>query len=474
MLGATTWLTLATLAGLAAGFGREWLLLADWGVGARTDAFLVAMFLPEAARMMMAAGLLNAAGLPLYQARTAERQRAWLTAQFWHLLGIGLLLALLLHLGAPWLSRAIGPGQSVADRLRAGHSLGILAWCLPGICLQALLVIPSQARSRYVLAGLGSLLYNLPAVGLLAWQGHATGETPLAWAFVAGSALMSLVLLPLPWADGWRPWQRVPLREPVLELQRRLLPLLLSAGASQGLAWLERICASYLGAGTISIVNFARKLNNLPLVALMSLNQVLLSLMGRAEQGIQRKAVLARGMQLTSLLTVPAAVGLILIAPALVHLLLPKNMDPARTAGLLAWMAVTLVVGGWNAMLARYAYAHHDTATPTRCELAGSLLNAVGLLLLPGWLGINAIAIAALLGVMLTAQLLARRLQLQTELQLTRQWLVATLVLGGTSWLGFAPEQFGTLAWIKAVTGGALCLTGYALWLRPWRAPPVP
>jgi len=46
MFGAAALLTLATLAGLATGFAREWLIVAAWGSGARSDAFLVAMFLP--------------------------------------------------------------------------------------------------------------------------------------------------------------------------------------------------------------------------------------------------------------------------------------------------------------------------------------------------------------------------------------------------------------------------------------------
>lgn len=64
MLGSTLWLTLATLTGLAAGFAREWLLVAAWGAGGQSDAFLVSMFLPEALRMSLAAGLLSAAALP--------------------------------------------------------------------------------------------------------------------------------------------------------------------------------------------------------------------------------------------------------------------------------------------------------------------------------------------------------------------------------------------------------------------------
>ncbi|MCH2242491.1 MAG: hypothetical protein MK041_11315, partial [Aquabacterium sp.] len=69
MFGATALLTLVTLTGLAAGFAREWLLVASWGAGARTDGFLVAMFLPEALRAVLAAGVLSSAGLSLWQAR---------------------------------------------------------------------------------------------------------------------------------------------------------------------------------------------------------------------------------------------------------------------------------------------------------------------------------------------------------------------------------------------------------------------
>src|SRR5579872_2128085 len=96
LLGSTLWLTLATLTGLAAGFAREWLLVAAWGAGGRSDSFLVALFLPEALRMALAAGLFSAAALPLYQQRAPAEKAAWLGALAPRLLLCGLLLALLL------------------------------------------------------------------------------------------------------------------------------------------------------------------------------------------------------------------------------------------------------------------------------------------------------------------------------------------------------------------------------------------
>ena len=68
MLGASGALTLVTVAGLAAGLGREWLLVHNWGAGARTDAFLVALFLPEAVRMMLGGGDSSARIIPFIAA----------------------------------------------------------------------------------------------------------------------------------------------------------------------------------------------------------------------------------------------------------------------------------------------------------------------------------------------------------------------------------------------------------------------
>ncbi|MDZ4337600.1 MAG: lipid II flippase MurJ, partial [Pseudomonas sp.] len=116
MFNSTLWLTLATLAGLAAGFAREWLLVAAWGAGSRSDAFLVALFLPEALRMTMAGGLLAAAALPLYNLRNNVAQQRWLNGLSPWLLLCALLLAGLFALGAPLWVQLIGPGLGEAAR----------------------------------------------------------------------------------------------------------------------------------------------------------------------------------------------------------------------------------------------------------------------------------------------------------------------------------------------------------------------
>ncbi|MCL7715579.1 lipid II flippase MurJ [Stenotrophomonas mori] len=476
MFRATLWLTLATLAGLALGFGREWLLVDAWGAGARTDAFLVGLFLPEAVRMTLAAGLLSSAALPLYQQLGGERRTGWLASQFGSLLLLGTLLAALLAAAAPLWVRLIGPGLPEAARHDASASLAVLAATVPLLLLHALAAAVAQAQERFLVAGLGSFLYNLPAVVLLLLQRGATDERRLAWAFVLGAGLMLASMLPLLWRSGWRPWRWRWHRQDIALLYRRLAPLLASAGASQGLALLERICASFLGEGAITLVNLARKLVNLPLVALMSLNQVVLARMTRlAGDGDARRQALRVGLLATAAMTVPAAAGMIAAAPTLVALLLPAGMAQGALPGVLAWFACVIVFGAWNALLARYAYARGDTVLPMRCELAGSAVNALALLLVPLATGLAGIAWAALAGCLMTALLFLRRYRLLGDPLVYRLPSAALLALAGAAPLfalgGFPWRQLGLASLWAAAWLGLL-----ASWTvrRLRTAPPAP
>jgi murein biosynthesis integral membrane protein MurJ len=467
VFGSTLWLTLATLTGLAAGFAREWLLVAAWGAGGRSDAFLVSLFLPEALRMALAAGLLSAAALPLYQQRSVQHQHDWLGAMVPRVVLCGLALSVVLSGGAPLWVRLIGPGLDESGYVLASGSLLWLAWSAPGFLLHALLCVPLQARSKFVLAGLGSLLFNLPPVIYLATLRHQATPTGLAACCLLGSLLMPGALLPALLRDGWKPWRLTRAPGAGRELLKRIGPLLSSNLASQGLALLERMIASLLGEGAVTWVNLARKLINLPLIALMSLNQVLLGLMS-ATQGQQRMSLLRKGLSSATLLTVPAVTGLIGAAGALAALLLPNQAADSPLPGLLAWFAVPLMFGAWNALLARYAYAAGDTRLPLNCELAGSLLNAVLLAVLPFFFGLIGIAMAAVCGAIFTGLLLMRRQQLLNHLPWRQQWLLGAAVMLLAATLLHPLSNLWLQLGLSCAYGAAL-LVGLGLWLKPWR-----
>jgi murein biosynthesis integral membrane protein MurJ len=467
MLGSTLWLTLATLTGLVAGFAREWLLIHAWGAGNQSDAFLIALFLPEALRMALAGGMVAAAALPLYQRRENGARVVWLNAMSFRFLLAGIAVSALLALAAPLVVRLIGPGLNPQALTLASESLLILVWCVPGFLLHALLSVPLQAHSRFILAGLGSLLFNLPPVVYLAMAGAAAEPMRLAQACLLGSVCMPMALFIPLWRSGWRPWRAAGASGCGRELLHNIGPLLASNLNSQGLALLERMVASLLGEGAVAWVNLARKLINLPLIALLSLNQVLLSLMSKA-QGQQRLQLLRRGLGLATLLTLPAALGFIGASPALVQLLFP-GQETGPLSELLSWFAVPLLFGAWNSLLARYAYAEGDTRMPLICELQGSALNVLALAILPFLFGMNGIPMAITLGMTLTSVQLMRRQGLLGQVPWVRQWLMAfpVLVVGA-----FVLHPIAEL-WLQlalSCAGGTLALLLLAAWLKPWRS----
>lgn len=151
MLGSAVWLTLATLLGLCLGFAREWLLVAAWGAGERSDAFLIALFLPEALRMSLAGGVLSAAALPLYLARKDHERLGWLAMLFPALLLIALVTSLLLTLLAPWLVQLLGPGLAASATALASSNLQIVEYGM-NVATRAKSRRPQNGKRRMVTA----------------------------------------------------------------------------------------------------------------------------------------------------------------------------------------------------------------------------------------------------------------------------------------------------------------------------------
>lgn len=474
MAGSALLLTITTLLGLIAGFAREMLLIAKWGAGEKTDAFLVAMFLPDMLRTMLASGLLASAALPLLgQQQTPDAVRQWARAHNTHFIVLSLGLSLVLFFLAPLWVSLIGPGLSPTAHDIGGQTLHVLAWCVPGLLIHAYLSLFFMSHQKYGLIGLGSLLFNAPAVLYLLISSDVPNWQTLAGYFVLGSVLMPLVLIPKIKSYGWS--QGLSWHAPTFtEFYRKLGPLLLSTLGSNGLTLIERIVASHLGEGAITLVNLARKLVGLPLVALMSLSQVVLAQMAKQQQ--EKLPLLRSALKWASIIAIPSAIGLSFGAHALIQLGLPKKLDIQLLALLLSIFSLTLVIGSWNALLARYFYAEGDTKTPLIYELTGNAVNAILAFALVSVAGIAALPLAASVGVLTTACLMFWKTKVLSRplgFAMLHAMLVGVMILAWHQWQMVKPLN----AWyqIAVATGLAVVsLITLALIYRPWQTATAP
>ena len=189
-----------------------------------------------------------------------------------------------------------------------------------------------------------------------------------------------------------------------------------------------------------------------------------------AASDTERLGLLRQGLAATTVITTPAALGLLLSAPAIVALLFPGVTGTERLAPLLGWYAAALVIAGWNALLARYCHARGDTRLPFLCDLGGSGLHALAMPLLAWGFGLMGLAAATLVGVGVTCALLLQLNGLWRQVHLPRIVLSAALPLALGGWLLHSLPAEPWLRLGLSTLAGAACLALVGLGLRPWRA----
>lgn len=381
MLSGTLWLTLATVLGLILGFFREVSQLDLFGASGALDGMVIALFLPEAVRIVLGGGALAAAMLPLWiERQTPLLRQRWSATQTTQLMVLSVVFAGLLMWLAPWVMFALAPGLSEESTALAVGFFMITVWCLPSIVLHSILAVIHQAEKQFFLQGLAGVFFNGPAL-LYLLISDSPDLYQVAWLMLIGSALMPLPLLPGAWRAGWRPFALRIDYLAVSELYVRLRPLMVAGVANQGVVWAERVIASFLGEGMIVLINFARKLINILSVVLMSLGQVLLSHFASHFQSSSERArsLLMDAMRWMFILLWPMVMAAVLFAEPLVNLL-PIDIALDQLS-LLAWLvigfAASIPLAALNMLFARWSYAQGNTLTPTKVELFGMAMQAL-------------------------------------------------------------------------------------------------
>lgn len=468
MLSDTLWLTIATVLGLALGFLRELLLLNSFGASAALDAMIIALFLPEAIRIVLGGGGLAAALLPLWLSCEKDKRHAWSATQTLQLVFLTIILCGAMMLAASYVIALLAPGMKEQTAHDASGFFSITIWCLPAIVLHAVLATIHQAERRFFLQGLAGVFFNLPALFYLSLTTTPDLKT-VAWCAIFGSLLMPLPLLRGAWRAGWRPFSSRFDIAAVAVLYRRLGPLIFASAANQSVVWVERAVASMLGEGTIVLVNLARKLINIIAVGLMSLGQVLLSHFSGADRA-KAASLLQNSVRWLLILCVPVVSACILFARPLIAVLpVHLSADQQQT---LAWLvmgfAMAVPLAAFNMVFARWRYGHGDTASSTKVELFGMALQASLAFLLAKYFGVLAIPAAGLIATATMSWLFVQFNLVPLRMQqLAIQLAVIALFGSAAIWIAPSISGLGVIATFLLCPLTALLLSGLLYFCLP-------
>jgi putative peptidoglycan lipid II flippase len=387
-----------TMVSRALGFVRE-VLVADYlGAGPVSDAFFVALRLPNMFRSLFAEGAFSAAFVPLFAGKIAGEGRQAARAFAEDALAV-LLVALLLFMIAgemltPWILDVLAPG------FRADPGKFALAVDLTRIMFPYLLFISLTALQggvlnsleRFAATAVTPVLLNLFLIAVLLGVRPLTGEA-LAWA-VAAAGLAQFLWLMFSCARAGMPLSlpRPRLSPAVKQLLRIMLPGVFGAGVMQINLVVSTAMASLLPTGVVSYLNYADRLNQLPLAVLgIAVGTAILPPLSRQVRlGDDAGAATTqnRGLELALLLTVPAAIALAVAAQPILLVLFQHGkfsaFDTAATAPALAAYTVGLPAFVLVKVMAPGFFARHDTKTPVKIAAATMAVN-VALTLGLGW-----------------------------------------------------------------------------------------
>ena len=404
-----------TLVSRVFGLLRMAVLTALLGTGSAADAWAIAFMLPNSLRRLVGEGNISAAFVPVFTRLARERDEAktWELAQRFHtaVAIAALLLSLSGVLAAPMLVHGFASGfADVAGKIELTVRLTRFVFgYLFFISMAAVLVAVLNARDRFAAAAFAPVLLNVSIVGagLAAWWSGVVDPEQAVWviaaAAVLGGAAQYAFLIPYARRLGMRVWPRRPSTDPALrQIGRLMVPGLFGVGIIQVNIIVGRTLASQLSEGAVASLDYAARINELTLgVFAISVATVVLPLMSRqgaADDLAALRNTLVFALRQISLVTIPAAVGMILLRHEIVKVLYERGQFDGESTiltGAALWgYAVGLVSVATVRVVAPAFFALRDTATPVRVAAVAMLVNIGACLILRPSLGNAGIALA--------------------------------------------------------------------------------
>ena len=448
-----------TLLSRVTGLMREMMIAHFLGAGAVADAFFVAFRFPNLFRSLFAEGAFNAAFVPLFTGRLSEggREEARLFAErALAVLALALtLFVVVMELAMPWAIYGLAPGfDSVPGKMALATEFSRI--CFPYLLFISLTSLQAgvlNSVGRFAAAAGTPVLLNLTSmIGLWALvpftptAGHA-----MAWGtFAAGIVQFSWLVFSVRKAGMGLRLVRPRLTPEVRLLFRRIVPGAVGAGVYQVNLVINTMIASTVADGAVSYLNYADRVNQLPLgVVGIAIGTALLPLLSRQlRQGETEAAITSqnRAMEFGLVMTLPAALALMAMAVPVIQVLFQRGSfgphETAATASALVAFAAGLPAYVLVKVLTPGFFAREDTATPVRVAGATMVLNIVLNLALAGPLAhvgmALSTAIAAWFNVVALGVLLHRRGFFALDARLRSKApriLAASVVMAAVLWV---------------------------------------
>ncbi len=373
-----------TMVSRVAGLVRDFCITHFFGASGLTDVFYLAFTIPNVLRRLVAEGTLTAVVQPAYQrVRTQHGDvaaRAFYASVFGYLTLVVVGLLLLGLVGARGLVYAFASGFAT-NPAKFELCVTLTRWLFPGIVAMSLVGLSMavlNAHEVYAVPALAPIVLNVSMIGFTILGALTFAPDHRIYGIVVGvlvgSVLQVLVQQPALLARGLLVRPRFVLSDDVKSAMRSFLPGLFGLAVYQLNIIVLRQFASDLGDGAVSYYYTADRLNELAVgVFAVAIAQGAFSTMNSHAANNRIDALVSTwryAIILTTLVAVPAAFGLAVLAKPFVSVLFLHGKftwnDVTHTAAVSIGLAPGLIAVSGTRATAQVFYALKDMRTPVK------------------------------------------------------------------------------------------------------------
>jgi len=448
----------ATFGSRILGYIRDMVTAFFFGTGTAADAFFLAFTIPNLLRRLFAEGTLTVSFVPVfteYLESKGEQEARVVASVTMTALSMVLLVVVLVGIYfSPQIVAVMAPGfldDPEKYRLTV-HLARVMFPYIFFISLSALSMGILNSLGHFLAPASAPIFLNVAMIGAMFFL-CPTMDAPingLAVGVIIGGVLQLIIQVPALARRGMIPRINFKFSHPAVgKILRLVLPAVFGASIYQINVVVIRLLASLLPEGSISYLYYADRLTQFPLgIFAVALGTAVLPSMSKmaARGDLERlKVTFTDALALTLYITVPAAVGLIVLRVPIMSLLFFRGefdfLSVTKSAEALLFFSLGLPAVSAVRVMSNAFYARQDTATPVKVGALAMVMNILLSLWLMTILEHSGLALAVSLAAFVNGSLLLvifrrrmGRLGLRRVLVSLLKTGAACLVMGCAVW----------------------------------------
>lgn len=387
------------------GYVRDIFIAKYIGAGAVSDAFFIALRVPNFFRRFFAEGALNSAFIPIFS-RELENNGREAAKKFAEEIFIFLFVVLVIFssifmIFMPYLIYLIAPGLLERPEIK-DLTVELTRITFPYLMLVSIATLFASilnSISKFAAVAFMPVLYNLAIISaLVGFGGRLSLENSIdvdkyflvhvmAWGAFAGGILQIIWMIYFLKKNGHiitLKFRFLKVTDGVREFFRKVTPAAIGGGVVQINLWVDLMIASYF-TGAVTYLYYADRVAQFPLSMIgTAMGTALLPMLSRklgAGDIAEANKIHETGLEVVLLLTIPASFALMILPFDIMHVLFVRGefteFDSRMAAYAMAAFAMGLPAFALIKIFSSCFFALKDTKTPVISATIAMIINIV-------------------------------------------------------------------------------------------------